>query len=71
MVKAPILQEGIDRNLWVWEQPDYDEEQDEFMRHFDEHGNFIEKLPDEIDENEQTDDIKINYIYKPKQDKEA
>ena len=23
MVKAPILQEGIDRNLWVWEQPDY------------------------------------------------
>lgn len=56
---------------YVWEQPDYDEAQDEFMRHFDEHGNFIEKLPDEIDENEQTDDIKINYIYKPKQDKEA
>ena len=56
---------------YIWEQPDYDEEQDEFMRHFDEHGNFIEKLPDEIDENEQTDDIKINYIYKPKQDKEA
>ena len=23
MVKAPILQEGIDRNLWVWEQPNY------------------------------------------------
>ena len=22
-VKAPILEEGIDRNLWVWEQPDY------------------------------------------------
>ena len=23
MVKAPLLEEGIDRNLWVWEQPDY------------------------------------------------
>ena len=23
MIKAPILEEGIDRNLWVWEQPDY------------------------------------------------
>ena len=56
---------------YIWEQPDYDEEQDEFMRHFDEHGNFIEKLPDEIDENEQTDGMNINYIYKPKQDKEA
>ena len=26
MVKAPILQEGIDRNLWVWEQPNYDKQ---------------------------------------------
>ena len=26
MVKSPILQEGIDRNLWVWEQPDYTKE---------------------------------------------
>ena len=23
MVKKPLLQEGIDRNLWIWEQPDY------------------------------------------------
>ena len=23
MVKAPILEEGVDRNLWVWEQPNY------------------------------------------------
>jgi len=23
MIKAPVLEEGIDRNLWVWEQPDY------------------------------------------------
>tara|TARA_B100001250_G_scaffold251580_1_gene216260 strand:- start:3532 stop:5130 length:1599 start_codon:yes stop_codon:yes gene_type:complete len=26
MVKAPVLEEGIDRNLWVWEQPDYTKE---------------------------------------------
>ena len=23
MIKAPLLEEGIDRNLWIWEQPDY------------------------------------------------
>jgi len=23
MCKAPVTEEGIDRNLWVWEQPDY------------------------------------------------
>ena len=23
MIKAPVLEEGVDRNLWVWEQPDY------------------------------------------------
>ena len=49
---------------YVWEHPDYDEEEDEFMRHFDENGNFIEKLPDEINESEQEDIIEINYIYK-------
>jgi len=23
MVKAPVEEQGIDRNLWIWEQPDY------------------------------------------------
>ncbi|HSP82776.1 MAG TPA: rhomboid family intramembrane serine protease [Gillisia sp.] len=31
---------------YEWEKPDYDHENDPFMKHFDENGNFIEKLPD-------------------------
>lgn len=33
-----------------WEQDDYSEEEDPFMRHFDEEGNFIECLPDNADD---------------------
>lgn len=50
-----------------WEQEDYDEDEDEFMRHFDEQGNFIEKLPE--DETSEEDQIQVNYIFK-KADKE-
>lgn len=42
-----------------WEKPDYEEENDPFMRHFDENGNFIENLPEE------TEDPEYHYIYKP------
>lgn len=52
---------------YEWQQPDFDEEEDEFMKHFDENGNFIEKLPDVTDENENI--TQINYIYKKSEDK--
>ena len=51
-----------------WEQPDYSEEDDPFMKHFDENGNFIENLPEE-EEGEATDDSPYNYIYKENSDK--
>ena len=54
---------------YVWEHPDYNPEEDEFMRHFDKHGNFIEKSPNEIDENDQRDKIQINYINKEEEGK--
>ncbi len=31
---------------YEWERPDYVEENDEFMKHFDENGNFIDRLPE-------------------------
>jgi len=44
---------------YSWQRPDYSEEDDLFMRHFDENGNFIENLPiQEEDEDE------YRYIYK-------
>lgn len=42
-----------------WEKPEYDETEDDFMRHFDKDGNFMESLP----EDEQEENI-YNYIYK-------
>src|SRR5690606_36825915 len=30
-----------------WEKENYKEEEDSFMRHFDENGNFVERLPEE------------------------
>jgi len=50
---------------YVWETEDYDEDDDPFMRHFDEDGNFIEH-PIGEDEDETEDDIKttFNYIFK-------
>lgn len=47
-----------------WESPDYDEENDPFMKHFDENGNFIEHLPEE----DALDEWDYQYIYKEKKD---
>jgi len=41
---------------FAWEHENYNEEEDEFLKHFDENGNFIETDAPPID-----DDIKINY----------
>ena len=55
---------------YVWQQPDYNEADDPFMKHFDENGNFIETLPDEqkeldLENNSQTT---INYIFRKSKD---
>lgn len=61
-----------------WQQPDYIEEDDEFLKHFDENGNFIERLPEEQDALENdiphkevtntTKRITINYTFKENKD---
>ncbi len=46
-----------------WEKEDYNDEDDEFLKHFDENGNFIENINEEpLEENS----IKITYHYKEK-----
>ena len=37
---------------YLWESPNYNEEEDEFMKHFDENGNFIESVKEEEEEEE-------------------
>lgn len=52
--------------MYKWERSDYNEENDEFLKHFDENGNFIESSTLDAAK----DDIKptINYIFKEKKD---
>ena len=45
---------------YVWEHEDYNEEDDDFLKHFDEDGNFIEHRELEIEEESTT----INYTLK-------
>ena len=52
---------------YKWEEEDYNEAEDEFMKHFDENGNFIEKLPEDPLENS-ADQIKITYTFREKKD---
>lgn len=51
---------------YAWEQPDYNEEEDEFMKHFDENGNFIEfkEEDSEVVETQSKQETTIRYIYK-------
>ncbi len=61
--KVPVVKK------FAWEKEDYNEEEDEFLKHFDEEGNFIEKpLPDSTVEETA---IKITYHYKKDDSKEA
>lgn len=50
--------------VYSWESKDYNPEEDEFLKHFDENGNFIENIPQEDLEIEEG--IKIIYEYKEK-----
>lgn len=55
---------------YKWEDPDYDEESDPFMKHFDENGNFIE-LEAEVDQDsnlESNEGVEIRYDYKENKD---
>lgn len=57
---------------YAWEQPDYNEADDEFMKHFDENGNFIEFKGEDskVVETQSKQETTIRYIYKeePKKD---
>ncbi|MHA7058609.1 rhomboid family intramembrane serine protease [Aquimarina sp. M1] len=62
---AFIIKKGIVQpKRYYWESSDYNPEEDEFLKHFDENGNFIERLPEE----ELNDDMEVIYEYKCKED---
>jgi hypothetical protein len=52
---------------YVWEEPDYNEADDEFLQHFDENGYFIERVEEEdsdLQESDSTLPLKIHYTFK-------
>ncbi len=51
---------------YKWEREDYNEEEDEFLKHFDKDGNFIEQKENKIVSD--TESLKITYHYKKKRD---
>ncbi len=60
---AFVIRKGIAKpKVYHWESEAYNPDEDEFLKHFDEHGNFIEKLPEESFETE----ITVIYDYKEK-----
>ena len=66
-VFALIFRKSIAKpEKYSWEQLDYDEEDDPFMRHFDEDGNFIEHIDKDKEDQEETNKINVNYIFKKK-----
>ncbi|RKE90966.1 rhomboid family intramembrane serine protease [Ichthyenterobacterium magnum] len=69
-VFALIFRKSIAKpKQYVWQQPDYNEEDDPFLKHFDENGNFIENLEPEIDEIVELESPpKVTYIFKENKD---
>ncbi|MGB5378994.1 rhomboid family intramembrane serine protease [Muriicola sp.] len=57
--KLPIIPK------YAWEKEDYNEEEDEFLQHFDAEGNFIERAT----ATEDIKEIQVNYHYKKGNDK--
>ena len=64
---------------YEWEKPEYNEEEDLFMQHFDENGNFVEQVskpPGDLDDSTFQEDRKdesgvtYRYYYKKSDEKE-
>ncbi len=67
-ILAFLIKRGVAKPpMYMWESPDYNPEEDEFLKHFDENGNFIEQLPEEEQGDEE---IKIVYQYKTNADRD-
>ena len=70
----------VENKKFEWEKETYNEEDDEFMKHFDDDGNFIESLPDAEEQEEEElvsqkehkkFKITVNYTYKKSSDTEG
>ena len=61
--KTPDYKQDIQYN---WEKPDFNPEEDPFMKHFDENGNFVNTPEPEEETEEIVQSPILNYIYEYK-----
>ena len=64
--KTPDYKKVIQYN---WEKPDFNPEEDPFMKHFDENGNFVNTLNEEEKVEQDSSTATINYVYDFKENK--
>ena len=63
---TPDYKKAIQYN---WEKPDFKPEEDPFMKHFDENGNFVNTLNEEEKVEQDSSTATINYVYDFKENK--
>ncbi len=62
-ILAFFIKNGVQKpKLYYWQSPDYNPEDDEFLKHFDENGNFIENISEKNQEG--SNEIEVIYDYK-------
>jgi membrane associated rhomboid family serine protease len=54
---------------FIWEKPDYDENQDPFMQHFDQNGNFVPYSEWEAEEEKEASETQVVYHLVPKKER--
>lgn len=55
---------------YPWEKPDFNPEDDMFMKHFDENGNFVNTSEPEEEPLEEIQQFPLNYVYEYKENKQ-
>jgi membrane associated rhomboid family serine protease len=61
---AVFLPVVYSKDTYEWEKEEFVPENDPFMKHFDENGNFIETLPEQFEEVvQELPIVRVNYIY--------
>lgn len=63
-------QKILKRPKFEWEKPEYKEEEDEFMRQFDENGNFIERREEDVEDGLGEQFGQYRYFYRRSQEEE-
>lgn len=59
----------VKETQYPWEKPDFNPEEDMFMKHFDENGNFVNTPEPEEDNVEEIQQVPLNYVYEYKENK--